>query len=80
MDKALSDNEELWKQLKILVRIKCQKVNFQEKSPLKIGKNLFEKLHSETREQSIPLIAENKHSKSLNKPFKMKELLSVIKK
>ena len=80
MDKALSDNEELWKQFKNFSENRMPKITVSEKISAKNWKNHFEKLHSETREQSIPLIEENKPSKSLKKPFKMKELLSVIKK
>ena len=51
-----------------------------EKISAKDWKLHFENLHSESRDQVIPLITENALSKSLNKPFEIKELLSVIKK
>ena len=43
-------------------------------------KNHFQKLNSETMDESIPLIAGNNLSKSPYQPFKMKALLSLIKK
>ena len=80
MDKALFDNEELWKQFKNFSENRMPKSTVSEKISTHDWKNHFQKLHSENRDQAIPLIAENNPSKSLNKPFKMKELLSVIKK
>ena len=38
MDKALSDNEELWKQFKNFSENRMPKSTVSEKSPLKIGK------------------------------------------
>ena len=64
---------------KILAKLVCQKA-VTEKISAQKWKNHFKNLHSESRDQSIPLIAENTPSKVLNKPFKMKELLLVIKK
>ena len=78
MDKSLSDNEELWKQFKNFSENRMPKSTVSEKISAQHCKNHFQKLHSETRVQSIPLIAENNPSKSLNKPFKMKELLLGI--
>ena len=80
MDKALSDSEELWKQFKIFGENRMPKSAVTGKISAEDWKSHFENLHSESRDQDIPLIAENIPSKSLNKPFKMKELLSVIKK
>ena len=79
-DKALSDNEEPWKQFKNFSENRMPKSTVSEKISAQNWKNHFQKLHSETRENlgSIPLIAENKPSKSLNKPVEIKELLSVI--
>jgi hypothetical protein len=79
MDKALFDNEELWKQFKNFSENRMPKSTVSEKISAQNWKNHFQKLHSETRDQP-PFIAENNPSKSLNKPFKMKELISVIKK
>ncbi len=80
MDKALSDSEELWKQFKSFGENRMPKSAVTGKISADDWKSHFENLHSESRDQEIPLIAENIPSKSLNKPFKMKELLSVIKK
>ena len=80
MDKALSDSEELWKNFKSFSENRLPKSTVTEKISAKDWKSHFENLHSESRDQAIPLITENAPSKSLNKPFKMKELLSVIKK
>ena len=80
MDKALSYNEELWKNLKNFSETRMPKSTVTEKISAQKWKNHFKNLHSENREQSIPLIAENTPSTILNKPFKMKELLRVIKK
>ena len=66
MDKALSDNEDLWKQFKNFSENPMPKSTVSEKISAKNSKNHFEKLHSETRDQLIPLIAQNKPSKSLN--------------
>ena len=79
MDKALFDNEELWKQFKNF-REPNAKNTVSEKISAHDWKNHFQKLHSENRDQAISLIAENNPSESLNKPYKMKELFSVIKK
>ena len=65
---------------KALAIIGCKKTSVTDKISAKDWKFHFENLHYEAREQETPLIAENIPSKSLNKPFKMKELLSVIKK
>ena len=43
-------------------------------------KNHFKTLHTEVREQKILFVVENKPTYCLNKPFKMKELLAVVKK
>ena len=80
MDKALSDSEELWKQFKSFGENRMPKSAVTGKISADDWKSHFENLHSESRDQEIPLIAENIPSKSLNKPFQMKELLSVIKK
>ena len=80
MDKAIFENEELWKQFKNFSENRMPKSTVSEKISAENWKNHFQNLHSETRDQSIPLIAENNPAKSLNKPFKMKELLLVIKK
>ena len=80
MDKALSDSDELWKQFKSFAENRMPKSAVTAKISAEDWKSHFENLHSESRDQEIPLIAENTPSKSLNKSFKMKELLSVIKK
>ena len=80
MEKAIFDNEELWKQFKHFNENRMTKCTASEKISAQNWKNHFQNLYSETRDQSIPLIAENNPSKSLNKPCKMKELLLVIKK
>ena len=80
MDKALFDNEELWKQFKSFSENRMPKSTVSEKISAQDWKNHFQKLHSETRDQSSPLIAENNPSKCLNNPFKTKELLSVDEK
>ena len=80
MDKALSDSDELWKQFKSFAENRMPKSAVTAKISAEDWKSHFENLHSESRDQEIPLIVENIPSKSLNKSFKMKELLSVIKK
>ena len=80
MDKVLSDNDELWKQFKSFSETRLPKNTVTEKNSAQDWKSHFENLHSESRDQETPLIAENTPTMSLNKPFKMKELLSVIKK
>ena len=77
---SVNDNEELWKQFKHFSENRMPKCTASEKISAQNWKNHFQNLHSETRHRSIPLIAENNPSKSLNKPFKMKELLLFIKK
>ena len=76
----LSDSDELWKQFKSFAENRMPKNAVTAKISAEDWKSHFENLHSESRDQEIPLIAENTPSKALNKSFKMKELLSVIKK
>ena len=64
MDKALSDNEELWKQFKNFSENRMPKSTDLGKISAQNGKNQLKKLHSETGDQSIPLIAENNPGKA----------------
>ena len=79
MENAIDHNEELWKQFKTFSETRLPKATVTEKIHANSWKAHFQKLHTETRNQDIPLSVENRPSKALNKPFKMKELQAVIK-
>ena len=69
VDKALSDNEELWKKFKNFSENRMPKSTVSEQVSAKNWKNHFEKLHSETRDQSIPSQKINPQ-KALTSPLK----------
>ena len=80
MQKSIHDSENLWKKFKTFSECRVPKSTVTEKITADEWKNHFQKLHTESREQKVPLIAENSPTESLNKPFSMEELSKVIKK
>ncbi len=58
MDKALHDNDELWKQFKSFSESRMANSTVTERISAQSWKNHFENLHSESREQAIRRMAE----------------------
>ena len=80
MNDSLHDGEKMWDEFRKFSETRSPKSGIDEKISAMEWKTHFENLHTENREQAVPMMVENRPSKSLNKKFKMKELLAVIKK
>ena len=80
IENSLDDSGEFWKKYKYFSENKMPNSSVDDNITSSKWKNHFETLHTENRNQNIPSFVENKPTKSLNKQFKMKELVAVISK
>ena len=80
MNKMINNSEELWKNFKSFSENRKPKNQVTDKISAEDWLNHFKNLHTEFRNQTIPVIVENKPTDSLNKPIDMEELQNVIKK
>ena len=67
MDKSMHDSEKMWKEFRKFSETRAPRSTIDEKISASEWKTHFETLHSENREQVVPVIVENRPTKTLNK-------------